>query len=252
MTQMFGAGKSLESGFSLLEMCGHLSAGEYEISAIYEYDGGHERAESPPIRIAVRPALPRNLSLDTVQGSVVYGVWLNMATEPPHLVRSRFDLLSGGGVGETRALGTAGLHARPIPSLPPNRAPCESHWVAWIEEGALKFLHFDPELGPTPVETIALPPLEAEIVGPLHSEPTTDLQTRPAGSALLWMGNREGTISRLREAALVPGPLPSGPPRRPGPPVCARPVRRRERRSRLPPRERPRRRRIARGSSGSV
>jgi hypothetical protein len=68
----------------------------------------------------------------------------------------------------------------------PNRTAGRSHWVVWTEGGALKFLHHDPEQGPSPLKSAALPAADAALIGPAHHDVPKDREPRPGGAALLY------------------------------------------------------------------
>ncbi len=207
-------GKSIERGFLLLEEVQFPSPGPYQISAIYEYNDGTHRVESAPVKVNILPATPKNLSLvhngPGGSAAVLFGSWVNLAADPPQLVWSRLEAAPGGGVVNVHSLTKTGLETRPALSAPPNRKVAESHWVAWLEENQLKYLHFDENMGASAVNKFELPKLQLEIVSPLHTDPITDTRVRPGGAALVWMGDEEGSRSGLQVIELTPNKAAAG------------------------------------------
>ncbi len=196
-----GPGRSLETGFDLRRAAPELPPGEYDLSVLHEETG----SESAPVRLRVSPSLPTALTLDGVQSRVAYGFWVNPGSDGSHLVRTRFDFLRGGGIAEVRTIGATAARIRPIPSLFPNRIPGESHWIAWMEGGVFKAVHFSPLSGPGPIDSFPMPDPTAEIIASLHSDPEPESGARPLGAALVWA---EG---KLRSLALAPGRVTGGP-----------------------------------------
>lgn len=200
--QPLAPGHRMERGFWLLDEVNFPSPGPYRISAIYQYEEGAKRVESAPVKVNILPATPKNAFLlhngPGGSGSVLYGAWVNLASDPPQIVRTQFDAMAGGGVRASHSIAKTDLESRPVLSAPPNRSVAKSHWVGWLEENYLRFAHFDEAMGASPVGKFELPKLELEIVAPLHSDPVTDTRVRPAGAALVWMGDADGTRSGLQ------------------------------------------------------
>lgn len=200
-------GKTLERGFFLLDEIKITAPGTYRLAAVYEYDAG-KKTESAPVKFTILPATPKNLFLigNGAWGSnpVLYGAWVNLASDPPQIVRTLFEALPGGGVRASHSVAKAEAEDRPVLSAPPNRSVAKSHWIAWLDGNFLKFVHFDENMGPSPVGKFELPKLEMEIVGALHSDPVTDTRVRPNGAALIWMGDADGTRSGLQVVELTP------------------------------------------------
>lgn len=103
-----------------------LDPGDYEFAVSFE-----EGSESRPTPVQLLPSTPKNLSLHSRQGAVYYGAWVNLASDPPQIVRSRFVPPE---VTESQVLATAASHARPLISNPPD-------WVAWVDADRLHFVH---------------------------------------------------------------------------------------------------------------
>lgn len=206
-------GKSLERGFFLLDEIKIAAPGSYRLSVLYEYDAG-KKAESAPVKLNVLPVTPKNLSLigNGPWGSIAvqYGAWVNLAADPPQIMRTHFEALPGGGVRASHAIAKAELESRPVLSAPPNRSTAKSHWVGWLDENYLRFAHFDENMGPSPVGKFELPKLELEIISPLHSDPVTDTRVRPNAAALIWMGDPDGTRSGLQVVELAPNKATAG------------------------------------------
>ncbi|MBI2900919.1 MAG: hypothetical protein HYY17_12100 [Planctomycetes bacterium] len=192
-------------------------AGTYELWAIYEYDGGRSQGASPPIRIRIRPATPCRPTFDTLQGVVTYATWVNLGADPPDIVRTRFDVRAGGGVGETLAVAGATARSRPVLSLPPNRRDRSGHWIAWSDESALRFIYLSRESGPAAAGRFDLGSGDARIVAPLVADPREDRRVTPAAAALVLLGAHRRLVSvrltpegpRPGPAADLPGPLPA-------------------------------------------
>ena len=190
--QEVAAGRTLECEFPLASIARLTLPVEYEASAILPYEMGAKQAESKAIKLKIIPVTPRDLSIVNVQGgwaSVVYGVSVNAASDPPQIVRHRFDLFTEGGVGDARPVAKAPLRATPVLSSPPNQSVAHAHWIAWREGGGVAFTHFEAGLGSLPTGTWACPAPEFEIVAPLATEAVTDPARRPDGAALIWMSD---------------------------------------------------------------
>ena len=199
-------GQSIQGRFRLLEMLPQLKPGKYEISAIIK-DAGGQKGESKPVIVAVAPTTPKNLSLVDVAGrtsAVLYGGWVNLASDPPRIVCSRFNLLEEGVVDNAIRIPKfdASPRTRPLLSMARNGLVASSHWVAWTEEDSLWFSHVDPRLGALEPSRLALPGMRAEVVAPLYTEPPAQPDRRPDGAVLLLLS--EGASSRLQAFDLRP------------------------------------------------
>ncbi len=205
--QEIAADKKLEYDFDLNSVVKLTLPTEYEVSAILYYDSGAKRAETKPVKLKIIPVTPRSLSLVNVQGgwaAVVYGVCVNAASDPPQIVRHRFDIMTEGGVGDARPVANANLRADPAISSPPNSSVAHSHWIAWRDEGSLAFTHFDSEIGSLPTGVWKCPQPEWEIVHPLATQPVTDPAQRPVGAALLWVGDPARRMSAFQVVNFTP------------------------------------------------
>ena len=75
------SGEKSALGFQLKEKIPDLLPGDYEISAIYDYNEGEMTCESSPIQLKVKPATPHNIFLASARGgvsNVYYGVSYNV------------------------------------------------------------------------------------------------------------------------------------------------------------------------------
>ncbi len=197
-------GRSFEAGLPLLYLPKALVPGEYDVSVSCRYNGEKERAESAPLRVKIRPTTPRNLAIQGVENSVLYGFWVNLGEDPPEIARIKLDVRRGGGARDFRPVAKASLHAVPAFSVPPNKEVCPHHWAAWIDGAEIKVVHLHDSQGPSAVRSVPLPGGEARIVSPLHSDPTPDDDGRPNGALLLWMGERDRQESQLQAIRLTP------------------------------------------------
>jgi hypothetical protein len=198
-------GRRLQGRFSLRDLMPLPQPGKYEISLLCDYNDGAGHAESRPAVLAVSPTTARNLSIVSAQGgaaAVLYGGWMNVANDPPDIVRSCFDVSAGGGVSETVAIAKGTLRTRPVLSAPPNGEAEDSHWIAWVDERILRCTHFDPRLGPSKIQGLDLGLSDAEIVQPLFSDTTDDVSVRPDGAALL-LAPTTGSYFRLTSVELT-------------------------------------------------
>lgn len=209
-------GKSIVWHFLLGRRVPLDAAGEYEVRAVCRDEAEDRSCESGPIRIKLRRTAARGLALDTLQGSVSHGVWINLAGDPPEILRSRFDFVLGGGVRDTRVVAGADFGTRPAISVPPNGRNRERHWVAWRDGRVLNFTHVSRELGVAEVGRFEVPDADWEIIPPLLSGPVTSTAIRPEGSALLSGSDGVLRIVRLtagraalvaRSAHLGPSPM---------------------------------------------
>jgi hypothetical protein len=194
---------TVDAALSLLWLA-PLEPGDYEISAIFLYTKETEQTESAAVKVKVRPTTPAGLVLDSVQTTVLHAFWVNVGGDSPELVRTRLDILPGGGVGDLLHVGPVGLRTSPVASKGPNMAVVNCHWLAWLEGKSLKFQHIDKKLGASALKSVDLPFKEAKIVAPLSSSVQTNINIRPSGAVLVWMGDREQRISQLLSIPLNP------------------------------------------------
>ncbi|HEX7901278.1 MAG TPA: hypothetical protein VF950_26200 [Planctomycetota bacterium] len=212
--------KSLTATLSL-QWIAYLSPGEYDVSAVYPYNGGALTAESAPVRIKIAPTTPRNFVLDSVQLDAPVGFWVDLGQDPPQIVRTRFDIQLGGQVRQLLRVAKGGLRTLPVPSRSPNGVWVDGHWAGWLEGGELHVAHVDPELGTSASQKLALPAGDATIVHPLYTDPPAKPGVRPGGALLLKLSTpgRDGfrlvpvTLASDRVTAGtaldLPGPAPS-------------------------------------------
>lgn len=203
-TQIMEPNQLIRVPIPLLHDIGLLMPGEYLISVIYEFNNGNDQAESAPVKVKVHQLAVRNLFLDSVQGSTVYGVWTNPAADPADIVVSRFDLMPNGGVGVITPVGKGILQARPYISVPPNLGASFGNWIAWIKDNTIQFVHFDENLGVSPVGQLELPSSDGDIVPPLFVQANAQWGVRAAGDVLVWMGGHGPEGSALQRFHLVP------------------------------------------------
>lgn len=203
LSQELGQNESVETYIPLLDEISLPSVGEYVISAVYEYNAGKSVAESAPVRVKIRPMAVRNLFVDTVQGAVVQGVWVNPAGDPPDIVAGRFDILPGGGVESIEAIGKGTLLSRPIISMPPNNTPSAGRWIAWIDKAALAFVHRHQMGGASRPGKFKLSTANVEIVPPVYNEPNKKTKVRGGGAALIWLEKEGGQSSALQIISLL-------------------------------------------------
>jgi hypothetical protein len=198
-------GQSLSSSFSLLRRVPDLAPGNYEVRVAWSYDGGAEESVSNPVRIQVAPTTPRNPQFATAaagNGTYEYAAWVNMASDPPFVVRSRFAICPGASVSGALPVAKCPTDCRPVISSPGTQTMVACQWVAWVEDMTLKFAHVDDAQGVSKVEDLNLPSAEIRIVPPLFCSPRTSQTIRPAGAALLCLGLPGATQFRLQTLEL--------------------------------------------------
>jgi len=202
-----GPGQQIDSIFPLLSRAKLSLPVEYEISCIELYDNGKSKAESNALRVTITPVTPRSLSLVYVQGgwaAMEYGVSVNVATDPPMIVRHAFDVMAGGGVIDAQPVVKTSLRSAPVISAGANKVVMHAHWIGWIEDKAVCFTHFEPSIGALGVSKWNPGDLDAEVVGPMHSDPMPDMKVRPAGAALVWVGDPNANASTLQVLNISP------------------------------------------------
>jgi len=198
---------SLEAEFSLWEIVPELAPGEYEISVIWEYNNGEATAESNGVRIKVLPSTPKNLyRVNAVGGrsGVSFGVWVDVASDPPRIFRGSFSLMNGGGLDEISTVCNAKVTSSPVLSAPAGRTPLQSHWIAWKDGSTLNYTHVDDEMGVLRSKETPLPEGEVEIVAPLYSDQVRDATERPDGGVLLCQSAPGGATFQLQTIVLTP------------------------------------------------
>lgn len=167
--------------------------GEYEVSAIVTYDMGKERAESNKVKIKVSPVASRALSIVPVSGAtsvVWYAFSINAMADPNQICRHVLGVSHESGVTDAASVCKAPFAATPVASAPRNQAIATSQWLAWLEEGSLRFTHFNPDAGgPSAPGRWALPAGEVKVLAPLYTDPDEDPAKPPPGAALLWIGD---------------------------------------------------------------
>ena len=107
-------------------------------------------------------------------------------------------------MADARPVANATLRIAPLLSVPPNNVVAPGHWIAWSEDRALAFTHFDPSLAAMNTGTWRPPEPEFALAAPLISENSTDPAVRPAGEALLWVGDAARHLSAFQVVRLTP------------------------------------------------
>jgi hypothetical protein len=198
-------GQSYTFGMALSRLPGVLLPGTYEISAILLYNRKTEKAESPPVRVEIRPTTPRNLHYE--DGC---GVWVNVHADPPEVLLSTFVVGPGGGLSLLYPVGPAVLQAAPVFSQ-----NTRHYWVAWTQGAELKFTHVHVERGASPLRSFPLSSPEDLVVAPLHSDPVPDDDSRPGGTLLLYRASGDLETLRLgldKAVSLARAPIPGSRP----------------------------------------
>ncbi len=206
------AGERLETQFRLLDITGYVDPGEYEIRVSWSYNRGAETAHSTPKPLRVLPSTPKSLVLvDGMggDGTTKFGAWVNLASDPPLVLVSRFALRPGPSVGWVQAVGECKALTRPVIAAPVLGQILKGHWVAWTDDKNLYYVHADPLLGASNVRSMPLPAAEAHILPPLQNDPVADTTVRPNGSLLL--GLESGTQFVLQTVSLTPEKVAWGP-----------------------------------------
>lgn len=190
-------GVSSGSSFDLLTRAQFPMAGDYEISAICEYDGKTRKAESNAVKISINRTTARGLTLVGADKPAFFGTWVNLVPEKPRLLFMRVDVDNGIELLADIAPGT--LRTKAIVSTSINRAVAPGHWVGWIEEKKFYCLHYDPEQGATAVKSVDLPGDQHELATPLFSENApSEPGGRPNGSAIFCLGLRDQPNAQIQ------------------------------------------------------
>ena len=200
------AGETVSHVFRLKQRAGTLAPGEYEFSAIYEYGEDQQRGESVPVPVTIRQTTARNLSLASGRGGAAtffYGAWINLASEPPELVRSMFHFMVGGGVKSVVPVGKADVHTRPVISAPRNTSSAPGQWLAWVVGDTFHAFYLDDKAGTLPVFRARLTSGDVKIVSPLYYDSVGQDGT-PSGGALLCLGRPGGEGFQILSLGLTP------------------------------------------------
>lgn len=214
-----GPGQRSALSFLLKGKIPDLLPGEYELSAVYEYNEGELTAESTPVRIQVRPSTPHNLFLASAVGrasNAWYGTWINLDQGKGEVVWGSFDLSNGGGIRTVSAVDQAGVRSEPVLSEPANGMMAPGQWLAWVDNDMLSFTYFIQDSLPSAPGRIPLNNRAARIAGPLHDDlPGKDQPEIPRGEALILLDNPPqvqfqslsltGTTAQPGGTARVPG-----------------------------------------------
>ncbi len=199
-------GAKIEFEFSLASIVSLPIPTEYEISALVPCAGARP-AESKPVKVRIVPVTPRNLTLVSAAGrwsAVQYGVSVNVASDPPQVVRHGFRIMSEGGVFDARPVMDSHLRAAPIASVPPNGVVTDSHWIGWVENGTVSITHFNVQLGASPLVHWKCVEPELALVAPLVAETPDDSGGRSPGAALVWVGDSARGLSAFQVLSLAP------------------------------------------------
>lgn len=197
-------GKRVEERSLLRELLPLPFPGEYEISVLADYDET-KQAESNPVPITVHPTTARNLCLVPVNGavaSVLYAAWVNMLSEPPQIVRSTLDVMSGGQAYAATPAAPANIRARPVICSPASGKVLHSHWIAWMDGRQFNYTHLSTESGALKTRKLDVGS-GAEIVEPLYSDVPSEPLVRPAGAALTVVESPEGDFFRLQKIGIT-------------------------------------------------
>jgi len=179
--------------------------GEYEISAIIPYDQGKSRAESNTVRIKIAPSTPKGLDMAYVQGgwaTLLYGTCVNVTSDPPEILRYGFGVMPSGGVMDASIVCKGGLRIAPVIAAPHHGTVAHNHWIGWIDKEAFWFTHFDPYQGALAPRKWDHGGVEAQIVAPLLNG-ASDTTDRPAGSAMIWVGDPTANASGFQIVQLA-------------------------------------------------
>ncbi|HOE96380.1 MAG TPA: hypothetical protein PLS90_01665 [Candidatus Sumerlaeota bacterium] len=196
-------GQSLSGTHRLLTFVKFQEPGEYEISALWEWNGKVGRAFSEPVHVtirAMRPRHPHTVSMSGGPAAIFNSVWVNVATPPGSLTRSRYDLINKPKTVHLQSLGQIGPSAEPVLSVPINGGASDRQWIAWFEGDELRFGRVDDLTEQLDIKTLPLSPVPKQIVPPLNHQPgVAGLE----GRFFLWQGNVEGDISRFQAVHLT-------------------------------------------------
>ena len=195
-------GQSWSGAYRLLQYMGFSEPGEYEISAMWEWDDASGRSFSEPVKVTVHGVQPRNVyTVSTVggPGSVFYSVFIDIGQSPARLSRTGFSIVRKPEMFGTQSFGPINAAAEPCLSTPINGGATQQQWVAWFEGNDLRMGLLDHEVEEVETKVLSLSPVPKQIVPPLnHLEGAGGL----TGRFFLWQGNVEGDISRFQAVNL--------------------------------------------------
>lgn len=205
----FKGGEADQVAVPLLMKVSLPSPVEYEISAIWMW-GTAKPAESNAVRVKILPFTPRNLTLFRSEYPAFSASVLNVAVDPPIILRARLRLQPGGGVERLDPIAPGTLKTAAVLSEGPNQTIVSGDWAAWLDGRRLVAAHIDALGSTSPARSAELPEGDWQIVTPLSTEPPPEDGSRPAGSALLLRTlDRKASVlvCSLNEAAVRPGPV---------------------------------------------
>ena len=170
--------------FNLNEKTGFLEPGQYEIAIVFLYGPDPKKIEVTPVKLTVRPNTIQNFSLLSEKGGSnpsVIGIGVNIAQDPPELVRSQMYLGTNGGIQNVMSLGKIDLHANPVGSVPANTRTAMGQWFAWIINPTLHTVYYDEKSNSVSAQKSKIALEDAVIVEPLTYIPAAAENTQPTG-----------------------------------------------------------------------
>ena len=203
----FNAGQADQVVVPLLMKASFPGPGEYEVSALWSW-GPAKPAESNAVRVKIHPFTARNLSLNRVEYAAFSAAVLNVATDPPVLLRAGITLLPGGGVQRLDPVAPVNLRTVGVLSQGPNQTIMTGEWMAWIDGKKLSAAYVDSTTGSSAVRSVAIGEGDYQIVAPLYCAAPPDDGSRPTGAGLLSItatGRAVLQAFNLTPAAIQPG-----------------------------------------------
>jgi len=183
------------------------SPGRFMISAIYEWDKGLQKAESPAVQITIGQTAVHNLSIDNPTAPYAMAAFINSAAEKPDLIVGDVVLLPGGGFSFVRNVGKATMGVKPILGVHANKTPGNGRYLAFTHDSKLSFLHIDTTKGATVLGSIPLKP-RSELIAPVFCGPNTEPGARGGGEALILTPDALGSFA-LKVVYIAPGNPPT-------------------------------------------
>ena len=197
-------GQTLFAQYPIFDLVVFPAPGDYELSAMWEWDNGQGKAYSEPVALTVAETRPVFVSLESAAGSpsiLQPGVWVNAVGEKASLCRV---IVEGGRKPRLGGIATLGelntVTAKPALSVPAAGGLTSSQWAAWFERDTLRIGQIvanpDPALTMTelllsPVPKLLVPPLN-HVEGPRGIE----------GRFFLWQGTPDGLTSRFQAVTI--------------------------------------------------
>ncbi|UCG48982.1 MAG: hypothetical protein JSU94_04200 [Phycisphaerales bacterium] len=182
-TLVLQPGRPIERSIPLLRDIKFPLPGDYAVSALYEYNGGRDRAESNPVKVKIRALAVQNLSLVYHDAPDLNATCINTAADPPDVVMIQLQLVAGGGPGDVRSAGKATLLDTPVGSWPPTWG----QWIAWVNEGTLNYTYLHIGRESTDPGRTALRSPQVRLIPPVHSTSDANPDVFNEGMAALWL-----------------------------------------------------------------